>query len=75
MLVMYYALCIGFLDDFVIGCMVLSFHMYPCSRCITFTRLDVLCLVDRHRYKSSGKSHLHVGPPFFTLEGYLGFDE
>jgi hypothetical protein len=22
---------------------------YPCSRCITFLRLDVLCLVDSHR--------------------------
>jgi hypothetical protein len=28
--VMYCALCIGFLDDDVIGCMVVHFHMYPC---------------------------------------------
>jgi hypothetical protein len=33
----------------VIGCIVVPFHMYPCCRCITFIRLDVLCLVDSHR--------------------------
>jgi hypothetical protein len=28
--VMYCALCVGFLDYGVIGCMVVPFHMYPC---------------------------------------------
>jgi hypothetical protein len=57
--------CMVFYDD-VIGCMLVSFHRYPCCRCITLMRLDVLCLVDSHRYKSSGRSHSHVGPLFYT---------
>jgi hypothetical protein len=36
-----------------------------------FIRLDVLCVVDSHRLKSSGRSHSHVGPLFYELEGYI----
>jgi hypothetical protein len=34
--VMYCALYIGFLNEVVIGCMVLPFYMYLYCRCITF---------------------------------------
>jgi hypothetical protein len=34
-------------------------------------RIDVICLVDSHRYKSSGRSHSHVGPSFHELEAIL----
>jgi hypothetical protein len=45
--VMYCALLIGFLDEDVIGCMVVPFLMYPYFRSIYVYRLDVLCLIDR----------------------------
>jgi hypothetical protein len=33
----------------------------------------VLCVVDSHRLKLSGRSHSHVGLPFHELEGYLRY--
>jgi hypothetical protein len=35
--VMYCALCIRFLYDIGISCMLVPFCMYPCCRCITST--------------------------------------
>jgi hypothetical protein len=41
--VMYCALRVGFLDNMVIGCMIVSFRTSSCCRCITFmTRCVVL---------------------------------
>jgi hypothetical protein len=48
--VLYCALCVGFLDDIVIGCMVVPPSIYyPCCRCTYLFRLDVLRLVDCHQ--------------------------
>jgi hypothetical protein len=35
----------------------------------------MLCLVDSHQQKWSDRFHLNVGPLFYTLEGYDGYDE
>jgi hypothetical protein len=51
--VMYYALRVGFLDDIVIGCMVVPLpYAFLVIEVFPFLRLDVLCLViaiDRRR--------------------------
>jgi hypothetical protein len=61
--VMYYALCIGFLNDGdrLHG----STHLCTIHDVdVLLLRLHVLCLIDSHREKSSGRSHSHIETHF-----------
>jgi hypothetical protein len=65
---------IGFLNDGVIGCMVVPFHTLS-YRSITLIRLDVLCLVDMSSIEVEWHVPLACRTPLYTLEGYDGYDE